>query len=70
MQTHFQSKANTTTNDRWGSLLSMYPVRQLRHPTVRFWSSRPLARLSSCGTGQTLFSVRCASDFCAYCSSL
>jgi hypothetical protein len=29
------------------------PVRQPRHPTVRVWSSRALAHLSSCGTGQS-----------------
>jgi hypothetical protein len=30
-----------------------------------------LALLSSCGTGQVLFSVRCASDFCSdFCHAL
>jgi hypothetical protein len=67
-------------NGRWGRLLSMgapdSPVRHRtgtvgcpvrRHVTqpLGFESSRPLASLSSCGTGHVLFTVRCASDFCS-----
>jgi hypothetical protein len=59
-----------------GWLLSMgtpdSPVRQPRHPTVRvralatvgafvfFWH-----RTVRCRTGQALFTIRCASDFCS-----
>jgi hypothetical protein len=68
---------------RWGRMMSMgapdSPVRHWtgtvgcpvrRHVTqlLRFGSSRPLAPLSFCGTGQsgaTSYSVRCTSDFCS-----
>jgi hypothetical protein len=60
----------------WGRLLSMgapvSPVRQPRHPTVRVLTVSTVGALSSCGTGQVLCTVRCASsgcsDFCAHCS--
>jgi hypothetical protein len=39
--------------DRWRVCLLVAPDSQLPHRTVR------------CRTGQALFSVRCASDFCA-----
>jgi hypothetical protein len=68
---------------RWGRLLAMgapdspvphqtdtvgCPVRRLITQPLGFGSSRPLAPLSSCGTGQscaTLDIVRCASDSAA-----
>jgi hypothetical protein len=47
------------------------PVRQPRHPTVRVLAVSTVGALSSCGTGQVLFTIRCASDgcsdFCANC---
>jgi hypothetical protein len=47
-------------------------VRQPRHPTVRILTISTVGALSSCGTGQVLCTVRCASvgcsDFCAHCS--
>jgi hypothetical protein len=50
------------------------PVRQPRHPTVRVRAQSTVGALSSCGTGQALFTVRCTSgdcsDFCVHCSSL
>jgi hypothetical protein len=50
------------------------PVRQPRHPIVRVWVQSTVGALSSSGTRQVLFTVRCASgdcsDFCAHCSSL
>jgi hypothetical protein len=60
----------------WGWLLSMgapdSPMRHPRHPTVRVRVRTTVGALSSCGTGQTLFTVRCASgvcsDFYAHCS--
>jgi hypothetical protein len=67
-------------NGHWGRLLLMgapdSPVRHRigtvgcpvrRHVTqpLGFGSNRLLASLSSCGTGQVLFIVRCASDFCS-----
>jgi hypothetical protein len=59
--------------NRWGRLLSMgapdSPVRQPRHPTIRILTVSTVGALSSCGTGQALFIVRCAfcgcSDFYA-----
>jgi hypothetical protein len=62
-------------NNRWGGLLSMgapdSPVRQPCHPTVRVRAQTTVGALSSCGTGQALFTVRCASggcsNFCAHC---
>jgi hypothetical protein len=52
--------------NRWGRLLSMgapdSPVRQPHHPTVRVLTVSTVGALSSGGTGQTLFTVRCA--FC------
>jgi hypothetical protein len=39
-----------------------------RHPTVRVRSRSTIEALSSCGTGQVLFTVRCASDSAAHCS--
>jgi hypothetical protein len=62
-------------NNRWGWLLSMgapdSPVRQPRHPTVRVQAVSTIGDLSSSGTEQVLFTVRCASsgcsDFCANC---
>jgi hypothetical protein len=48
------------------------PVRQPRHPTVRVRVLSTVGALSSSGTGQVLFTVRCPSDgffdFCAHCS--
>jgi hypothetical protein len=48
------------------------PVRQPRHPTVRVLKILTVGALSSCRTGQVLFTVRCASDacsdFCTHCS--
>jgi hypothetical protein len=67
-------------NGRWGRLLAMgaldspvhhrtdtvgCPVRRHVTQPLGFGSSRPLASLSSCGTGQILFIVRCASDSAA-----
>jgi hypothetical protein len=53
-------------NNRWGRLLSMgapdSPVRQPRHPTVRVLELLTVGGFVSSGTGQALFSVRCASD--------
>jgi hypothetical protein len=64
-------------NGRWGWLLSMgaldSPVRHQTSPVdcpvrchvtqpLGFGSSRPLALLTSCGTGQVLFIVWCAID--------
>jgi hypothetical protein len=50
--------------NRWGRLLSMgapdSPVRQPRHPTVRVLTVSTVGALSSGGTGQALFTVRCA----------
>jgi hypothetical protein len=47
-------------------------VRQPRHPTVRVLKILTVGALTSCRTGQGLFTVRCASDacsdFCAHCS--
>jgi hypothetical protein len=47
-------------------------VRQPRHPTVRVLTVSTVGALTSCRTGQLLFSVRCASsacsDFCVHCS--
>jgi hypothetical protein len=47
------------------------PVRQPRHPTVMVLTVSTVGALSSCDTGQSLFTVRCAfcgcSDFCASC---
>jgi hypothetical protein len=40
------------------------PVHQPRHPTVRVLAVSTVGALSSCGTGQELFIVRCASDGC------
>jgi hypothetical protein len=55
-------------NNRWGRLLSMgapdNPVRQPHHPTVRVREQLTVGALSSCGTGQALYTVRCPSDFC------
>jgi hypothetical protein len=59
-------------NNRWGWLLSMgapgSPVRQPCHPTVRVLTRSTVGALTSGGTGQVLFIVRCASgpcsDFC------
>jgi hypothetical protein len=52
-------------------LLSMGPVCQPRHLTVRVRAQTTVGALSSSGTGQALFTVRCASDgcsdFCAHC---
>jgi hypothetical protein len=46
-------------------------VRQPRYPTVRVRTQMTVGALSSYGTGQALFTVRCASsgcsDFCAHC---
>jgi hypothetical protein len=39
------------------------PVRRHVTQPLGFGSSRPLAPLSSCGTGQVLFTVRCVFDF-------
>jgi hypothetical protein len=65
---------------RWGRLLAMgapdSPVHHrtspvhcpvCRHVTqsLGFGSSRSLASLSSCGTGQVMFTVRCTSDSAA-----
>jgi hypothetical protein len=48
------------------------PVRQPRHPTVSVLTVSTVGALSYGGTGQALFTVRCAfcgcSDFCANCS--
>jgi hypothetical protein len=70
-------------NSRWGGLLSMgapdspvrtghCPVRQPRHPTVRVLTVSTVGALTTWGTRQLLFSVRCASgacfDSCAHCS--
>jgi hypothetical protein len=41
------------------------PVRQPRHPTVRVRAQSTVGALSSCGLGQVLFTVRCASDGCS-----
>jgi hypothetical protein len=38
------------------------PVRQLRHLTVRVLTQSTVGALTSGGTGQALFIVRCASD--------
>jgi hypothetical protein len=47
------------------------PVRQPCHSTVRVRAVSTVGALSSGGTGQVLFTVRCASsgcsDFCANC---
>jgi hypothetical protein len=51
-------------NSRWGGLLSMGApdslVRQPRHPTVRVLTVLTVGALTSWGTGQALFTVRCA----------
>jgi hypothetical protein len=56
-------------NNCWGSLLSMgapdSPVRQPRHPTVRVLTQSTVGALTSGGTEQSLFIVRCASDLCS-----
>jgi hypothetical protein len=70
-------------SSRWGRLLAMgapdssvhhrtvtvgYPVRRHITQPLGFGGSRPLAPLSSCGTGQsgaTSDTVRCASDSAA-----
>jgi hypothetical protein len=48
------------------------PVRQPRRPTVRVLKILTVEALTSCRTGQVLFTVRCASDacsdFCSHCS--
>jgi hypothetical protein len=53
-------------NNRCGWLLLMgvpdSPVRQPHHPTVRVLTQSIVGALTSGGTGQTLFLVRCASD--------
>jgi hypothetical protein len=45
------------------------PVRQPRHPIIRVLTQSIVGALTSGGTGQVLFTVRCASggcsDFCA-----
>jgi hypothetical protein len=57
---------NHQTN-RWGGCLSMGPVRQPRHPTVRVLTVSTVGALTSwghrtvrCYTGQALFTVWCA----------
>jgi hypothetical protein len=67
--------ALTHQNNRWGRLLSMgapdSPVRQPRHPTVRVLTQSTIGALTSGGTGQALFTVRCASDLCSdFCHEL
>jgi hypothetical protein len=50
--------------NHWGRLLSMgasdSPVRQPHHPTVRVLTVSTVGALTSWGTGQALFTVRCA----------
>jgi hypothetical protein len=50
--------------NRWGTLLLMgapdSPVRQPCHPTVRVLTVSTVGALSSCVTGQVLFTVRSA----------
>jgi hypothetical protein len=66
----------TTVGDGLLSMGAPDTVRCASHVTqpLGFERRRPLEALSSSGTGQVLFTVRCASgdcsDFCAHCSSL
>jgi hypothetical protein len=60
---------------RWGRLMSMgapdSPLRRHVTQPLGFWSSWPLEALSSCSTGQVMFTIRCASDFCSdFCRAL
>jgi hypothetical protein len=54
---------------RWGGCLLKgapdSPVRQPRHPTVRVLKILTVEALTSCCTGQVLFTIRCASDACS-----
>jgi hypothetical protein len=54
---------NVQTN-RWGGCLSMGAleslVRQPRHPTIRVLTVSTVGALTSWGTGQSLFTIRCA----------
>jgi hypothetical protein len=51
-------------NSHWGGLLSMdapdSPVRQPHHPTVKVLTVSTVGVLTAWGTGQSLFTVRCA----------
>jgi hypothetical protein len=57
-------------HSRWGGCLSMGAPDS--HPTVRVLKILTVGALTSCRTGQVLFTIRCASDacsdFCAHCS--
>jgi hypothetical protein len=47
------------------------PMSQPRHPTVRVLTQSTIGALTSGGTGQALFIVRCASDLCSdFCREL
>jgi hypothetical protein len=58
--------------NRWRGCLSMgaldSPVLQPRHRIIRVLTVSTVEALTSCRTGQVLFTVLCASDFCAHCS--